>query len=69
MANKSKAKNTLVYYFKLLFEKAGVDFNSDIEEDIRGVIDDACLDMEGKIESLQKEISAIKLKLEVYERE
>lgn len=34
------AKQTLVHYFKLLFEASGVRWNEDNEAEIEGVVDD-----------------------------
>lgn len=40
--NRGDAKSTLVFYFRFVYEKLGVPFDSDNVVEIEGVVDDIC---------------------------
>jgi len=39
MNNKDQVKHLLIYYFRLLFEKAGLNFDNDNRSEIEEIID------------------------------
>ena len=40
MASRDGAKRTLVFYFKLMAEKAGIPWNNDNTAEVEGIVDD-----------------------------
>jgi hypothetical protein len=40
MASRDAAKNTLVFYFQMLAEKAGIKWDSDNVAEVGGIVDD-----------------------------
>ena len=40
MASRAAAKGTLIFYFKMLAEKAGINWDTDNEAEVGGIIDD-----------------------------
>ena len=57
MSNKSTAQNTLCYYFRLLGKESGVGWNSDNDSEIASIVEAIF----GEIDSLRKEVDALKI--------
>lgn len=40
MASRDAAKGTLIHYFRMIAEKAGIKWDSDNEAEVGGIVDD-----------------------------